>query len=247
MSTPGGASGFVDIASTGSAALHGYLAVPDGAGGRPGVVLVHEAFGLDEVMRRHADRLAAAGYLTLAVDLYTLGGPARCLVATMRALLRGRGRAFADIEAARQHLVASAQCTGRVGVIGFCMGGSFALMTASTGFAAASVNYGPLPRDLEEAVAGACPVVGSYGGADRTLRGAATTLDLALTTAGVEHDITEYPGAGHSFLNDAETGPRVLRPLLRVSGIGPEPVAAADAWARIEAFFAAHLRDRPAG
>lgn len=245
MSAPAGASGFVDIASTGSASLHGYLAVPDGAGPWPGVVMVHEAFGLDEVMRRHADRLAAMGYLTLAVDLYSAGGPARCLLSTMRAMLKGQGRAFVDIEAARRQLAGSAQCSGRVGVIGFCMGGGFALLAARTGFDAAAVNYGALPKDLDAAVAGACPVVGSYGEADRTLKGAAAELDRALTDAGVEHDVKEYPGAGHSFLNDAANGPRALRPLLRVSGIGPEPVAAADAWARIDSFFASHLQHTP--
>lgn len=226
----------------GSQPLHGHLARPAGEGPWPGVVLVHEAWGLDDVMRRHADRLAAAGYLTLAVDLFSAGGARRCLVSTMRAALSGRGRAYTDIETARTWLTGSPDCTGRTGVIGFCMGGAFALLTASTGFDASAVNYGPLPRDLDAAVEGACPVVGSYGGRDPALRGAAATLDAALTRAGVVHDVEEYPNASHSFLNDAENGPRVLRPLFRVAGMGPEPVAAADAWRRIEAFFAEHLR-----
>lgn len=226
----------------GSQPLRGHLARPAGEGPWPGVVLVHEAWGLDDVMRRHADRLAAAGYLTLAVDLFSAGGARRCLVTTMRAALSGRGRAYTDIATARTWLTESPDCTGRTGVIGFCMGGAFALLTASTGFDASAVNYGPLPRDLDAAVEGACPVVGSYGGRDSGLRGAAGKLDAALTRAGVVHDVEEYPSAGHSFLNDAENGPRPLRPLLRVAGMGPEPVAAADAWRRIEAFFAEHLR-----
>ncbi len=225
----------------GSRPLHGYLAHPAGERPWPGVVLVHEVFGVDEAMRRHADRLAAAGYLTLAVDLYSAGGARRCLVATMRAMTSGQGRAFTDIETARTWLTDAPECTGRTGVIGFCMGGGFALLTASTGFEAAAVNYGQLPKDLDAAVTGACPVVGSYGGSDRTLRGAAAKLDGALTKAGVVHDVEEYPGAGHAFLNDIENGPRVLRPLFRVAGMGPEPAAAADAWKRIEAFFAEHL------
>lgn len=226
----------------GSQPLRGHLSRPAGEGPWPGVVLVHEAWGLDDAMRRHADRLAAAGYLTLAVDLFSAGGARRCLVTTMRAALSGRGRAYTDIETARTWLTDSPDCTGRTGVIGFCMGGAFALLTASTGFAASAVNYGPLPRDLDAAVEGACPVVGSYGGRDRGLRGAAGKLDAALTRAGVVHDVEEYPSASHSFLNDVENGPRVLRPLLRVAGMGPEPVAAARAWQRIEAFFAEHLR-----
>ncbi|MDT5291229.1 MAG: carboxymethylenebutenolidase [Mycobacterium sp.] len=226
----------------GSQPLRGYLASPAGIGPWPAVVMIHEIFGLDEVMRGHADRLASFGYLTLAVDLFSAGSAARCLVSTMTAMMRGRGRAFADISAAHGYLAGSPDCTGKIGVIGFCMGGGFALLTANNGFDAAAVNYGQLPRRLDEAVAGACPIVGSYGGRDPSLRGAARRLDAALDKAGVTHDVKEYPAASHAFLNDAEAGPRMLRPLLRVAGIGPEPESAKDAWDRIEKFFATHLR-----
>jgi carboxymethylenebutenolidase len=225
----------------GSRPLRGYLASPAGTGPWPAVVMIHEIFGLDDVMRRHADRLAGLGYLTLAVDLFSAGGARRCLVSTMRTMIRGHGRAFADISAARDYLAGSPDCTGKIGVIGFCMGGGFALLSAGDGYEAAAVNYGQLPRHLDEALAGACPIVGSYGGRDRSLRAAAGRLDAALDKAGVTHDVKEYPAAGHAFLNDAEAGPRALRPLLRVAGIGPEPESAKDAWGRIEAFFAAHL------
>jgi carboxymethylenebutenolidase len=83
--------------------------------------------------------------------------------------------------------------------------------------------------------------VASYGRRDPSLRGAASRLDAALDKAGVTHDVKEYPAASHAFLNDAETGPNLLRPLLRVTGIGPEPESAKDAWDRIERFFATHL------
>jgi carboxymethylenebutenolidase len=225
----------------GSQPLRGYLASPAGTGPWPAVVMIHEIFGLDEVMRGHADRLAGLGYLTLAVDLFSAGSTARCLVATMTAMMRGRGRAFADISAAHDYLADSPECTGKIGVIGFCIGGGFALLTANNGFDAAAVNYGQLPRDLDEAVAGACPIVGSYGGRDPSLRGAARRLDAALDKAGVTHDVKEYAAASHAFLNDAEAGPRVLRPFLRVAGIGPESESAKDAWDRIERFFATHL------
>jgi carboxymethylenebutenolidase len=228
-------------ATGGSQPLRGYLSRPDGDGPWPGVVVVHEIFGLDDQTRRHADRLAAAGYLTLAVDLFSAGGARRCLVATMRAMLTGRGKAFADVEAARRHLVGTADCTGAVGVIGFCMGGASRCWPLR-GLRASSVNYGMLPRDVDAAVAGACPVVAAYGGSDPMLRGAPERLDAALTRAGVPHDVKEYPGAGHSFLNDAEVGPRVLLPLWRVARMGPDPDSAADAWRRIEHFFDAHLR-----
>jgi carboxymethylenebutenolidase len=225
----------------GSQPLRGYLASPPGTGPWPAVVMIHEIFGLDEVMRGHADRLADLGYLTLAVDLFSAGGTVRCLVATMTAMMRGHGRAFADISAAHDYLATSADCTGKIGVIGFCIGGGFALLTANNGFDAAAVNYGQLPRHLDEKVVGACPIVGNYGGRDPSLRGAADRLDAALDKAGVTHDVKEYPAASHAFLNDAEAGPRVLRPLLRVAGIGPEPDSAKDAWHRIETFFATHL------
>ena len=225
----------------GSRLLRGYLASPAGTGPWPAVVMIHEIFGLDDVMRGHADRLAGLGYLTLAVDLFSAGSNPRCLVTTMTAMIRGHGRAFADIGAARDYLAASRDCTGKIGVIGFCIGGGFALLSASDGYDAAAVNYGQLPRHLDETLAAACPIVASYGGRDRSLRGAASRLDAALEKAGVTHDVKEYPAASHAFLNDAETGPRALRPLLRVAGIGPEPESAKDAWGRIELFFATHL------
>jgi carboxymethylenebutenolidase len=231
----------------GSQPLRGYLARPSvnehGTGPWPGVVVVHEVFGLDEQAREHTQRLAAAGYLALAVDLFSAGGARRCLVPAMRALHRGEGRAFTDIGTGREWLSRSPDHAGGTGVIGFCLGGGFALLTAAGhGFDAASVNYAFPPRDLDAAVDGACPVVASYGGRDRPLRGAAAALDTALTGARVGHDVKEYPDAGHSFLNSAPNGPRILRPLLRVAGIGPDPAAAADAWRRIEAFFHANLK-----
>ncbi len=122
------------------------------------------------------------------------------------------------------------------------MGGAFALLSASEGYDVAAPNYAMLPKALDEAVQGACPVVASYGGRDRTQKGAAEKLDVALTRAGVVHDVKEYPKAGHAFLNDAEVGPRVLRPLMKVANVGPEPESATDAWRRIESFFATHLR-----
>lgn len=240
----------------GSPELRGVLGVPSaavhGGGPWPGVVVVHEAFGVDDVMRRQVERLAEAGYLALMPDLFTAGGARKCLTATFRALAAGHGRAFEDVESARAQLVALAECTGRIGVIGFCMGGAFALQLASPSrpggpYAASSVNYGRLPGDdaeLDALLAGACPVVASYGGRDASLKGAADRLDRGLQHAGVPHDVREYPSAGHSFLNDAPNGPRLLRPVMRrVLGVGPEPEAAADAWARIEAFFAEHLRE----
>jgi carboxymethylenebutenolidase len=224
----------------GSAALHGYLAKPAGEGPWPGVVVIHEAWGLDPMMRRQTDRMAEAGYLTVAPDLFS-GGGRLCVAATLLAMVRGQGKAFADLDHTRTWLAGQADCTGKVGAIGFCMGGGFALASAASGWDVAAPNYGLVPRDAEKALAGSCPVVASYGRKDLSMRGMANKLERTLTKLGVEHDVKEYASAGHSFLNDAMTGPRPLRPLLRIGNFKPDPVAAEDAWSRIEAFFAAHL------
>jgi carboxymethylenebutenolidase len=219
--------------------LRGYLSVPPvGEGPWPGVVVLHEIFGPTDDIRQHADRLAAAGYLALAPDLYTDGG-LRCVRATLRALTTGQGAAVEDIDAARRWLAGRGDCTGRVGVIGFCMGGGFALLGATRGFDASAPNYGPLPKDPAEALRGACPVVGSYGGRDRGLPRAGDRLGEVLTGLGVEHDVRTYPAAGHSFLNRHNLGP--LTALEKVVGLGYHQPSAEDAWARILRFFDRHL------
>jgi len=163
------------------------------------------------------------------------------VVATMQASRSGSGAAYEEIEAARRLLEERDDCSGRIGIIGFCMGGGFALLCAPRGgFAAASVNYGEVPSDAAERLAGACPVIGSYGAKDRGLRGRAARLERALKATGVVHDVKEYPQAGHSFLNRFNTGP-LLTPLLHVAGLGYDHAAAEDAWRRILEFFAEHL------
>jgi carboxymethylenebutenolidase len=227
------------IPAADGAPLKAYLAIPAGAGPRPGVVVIQDALGLTRAMREHADRLASYGYLAVAPDLYTRGGMLRCVQATMRSLFSGQGLAYDDIEGSRRWLLGRGDCSGRVGVIGFCMGGGFALMTAGRGFDASAPNYGQLPKNLDTALGGACPVVASYGARDRMLKGAAAKLEAALTERGIPHDVKEYPDAGHSFLEQFPAGP--LAPVLRVAGMGYEAASADDAWRRIRAFFDEHL------
>jgi carboxymethylenebutenolidase len=227
------------IPDANGAPLKAYLARPAiGDGPWPGVIVIHDALGLTDVAREHADRLSAAGYLALVPDLYTRGGLARCVRATFAALMSGTGAAYDHLDAARRWLESQAECTRRVGAIGFCMGGGFALMTARRGYAVAAPNYGRLPADLS-VLDGACPIVGSYGAKDRSLQGAAGQLAAALEQRHIPHDVKEYPNVGHSFLDRFNVGP--FAPLLKVGGLGYDHASAEDAWRRILRFFAEYL------
>lgn len=221
--------------------LNAYLSLPPvGDGPWPGVVVLHELFGLTDDIRSLTDHVATAGYVAVAPDLFTNGGAMRCLKSTFGALAAGKGPAFEDIEATRAWLAERDDCTGTVGVVGFCMGGSFALLAAKRGFDAAAPNYGVVPPNAAEALRGICPVVASYGSRDLALRGAADRLDGALTQLEVPHDVKEYPGAGHSFLNRHNAGPFSL--VEKVSGFHYHQPSAEDAWRRIFRFFDEHLR-----
>lgn len=223
-----------------------YLATPvptrDRPGPWPGVVVVHDLLGVTDDMREQADWLAAAGYVAAVPDLFEGRAAVRCVRGALAQLSAQRGPMHDRLDAARRELAAGGDCTGTVGVIGYCMGGGFALLLAGRpGWSAASVNYGPVPGNVAEVLTGACPLVASYGGRDRGLPGAAAKVRAAAEAAGVVADITEYPDAGHSFLNRLAVASPLV-PVLKVAGVGYHHPSAADAKRRILAFFDAHLR-----
>jgi carboxymethylenebutenolidase len=223
--------------------LRGYLATPAGDGPWAAVVVIHEALGMVDDIRRAADKLADAGYLAFAPDLFSYGFAPACLLTTFRTLTRGGqgGRVIDDIDAAREFVLGQPGCSGKVGIIGFCMGGGFAILAANRGYDVSAPNYGPVPRDAETALAGACPMVASYGAKDsKALRGTAHRLETTLTELGVEHDVKEYPDVGHAFMNRINVGP-ALNPVMRFVRMNYHHPSAEDAWQRILIFFDAHL------
>lgn len=228
-----------------------YVARPTTPGPWPGVIVIHDAGGMSNDTRRQVEWLADAGYLTAAPDLFYFGTTVTCLWTVFRNIRAGRGRFYDEIEATRRWLLEQPGCTGRIGVVGFCMGGGLALALAPDhGFAAASVNYGAIPGNAERVLATACPIVASYGAHDSSLKGAAARLEQVLETLGIDHDIKEYPDAGHGFLNDHHDDriPALFALMGRfVGGADYHDASAADARRRIEAFFESHLRHSDTG
>lgn len=217
----------------------GFLAEPAG-GPHPGVVMIPDVWGLSDLYRGLARRLAAEGFAVLAIDPYRRTG---------RGEFADPAGALAWIERLSDPLVLAtvqeaidALGDRRVGVTGFCMGGTYALLAACTarGLSACAPFYGMVrhaagadprlkPRAPLEALRDLrCPVLGFYGAEDALIPPAdVAALRACLGASGQPAEIRVYPGAGHAFMNDAR--PETYR-----------PEAAADAWRRLVPF----LRER---
>lgn len=213
------------------------LDLPPGEGPWPGVVVIHDLIGYTRDKESTNKRIAQAGYVAITPNMYARGGRIRCVTRVMKELQTQRGRALSDILAARDHLKALPECSGQVGVAGFCMGGQFALVMSGKGFGASAPFYGtPLPRNLERTLDGACPIVASFGAKDPLGRGAPEKLRETIAKKNIAADVKVYPGVGHSFANELPA-----QSLARITGFGYDRDATEDAWRRVFAFFGEHL------
>ncbi len=216
-------------ASSGAPATPAFAILPESA--KRGVVVIHEIYGRRPAIDRVVERFAAAGYAAVAPDLFDRGKVA-CLRDVFRAMKTGDGIAAQQGRNARSWLC---EKTGiepaRVGLIGFCFGGGFAL-TAGAGWGAVSANYGHLPHP--EAMRDIGPLIACYGSRDKTLSKAPDQLRARLESSGHATSEVHVFDAGHSFLTDGK--PTVLSRLLPF-GIGNYPEAREEAWKTIFAFF----------
>lgn len=214
----------------GAASRPAYFARPDGSGPFPGVVVIHEIYGLNDNIRDIARRFARQGYAALAVDLFGGRNRTLCMFRIMGTQLFSPldNNGIGELKAALSYLGGLAEVDGeRLGAVGFCMGGGFAIAWACTDprLKAIAPFYGANPRPLR-AAARMCPVVGSYPERDFTA-GMGRKLDATLAEFGIPHDIKVYPGARHSFFND--------------QGRAYDASAATDSWQRLLSFFAERI------
>ncbi len=212
----------------------GVLVTPEGKGPFPAVIVIQEWWGLNDWVKQQARALAQQGYLALAPDLYR--GKVTDKQEEAHQLMMGtpRDRALRDLQGAWAYLQSRPDVKkDRIGVIGWCMGGGYALQLATVepGLAATVAYYGTPPTDPSAVAAIKSPVLGNYGGEDKgPSPDQVKAFEEAMKKAGKKADIKIYPGAGHAFAN-------VNNPW---GGYRKE--AAEDAWARTTRFLATYLK-----
>lgn len=219
---------------SGEEMVEGYLVTPAGDGPFPGVIVIHEWWGLNDQVKEEAHKLAAEGYLALAVDLYR----GRLAASSDEAHELSRGlpedRARRDLQAAFEFLAARSDVRpDRIGSLGWCMGGGYSLQLAleEPRLAAAVIYYGRLATEESALSRLRAPLLGLFGEEDggipaRSVR----AFEAALEKLGKPAQIHLYPGAGHAFAN-------ATRPSYRQQ-------AAEDAWKKTLAFLAENLKKK---
>jgi carboxymethylenebutenolidase len=215
----------------------GFLALPRDPRRRRAIIVIHEWWGLNEWVREQAVKLAANGYVALAVDLYH--GKVTTDPSEARKLKRGlrQGRATDDLKAAFDYLADRPDVDPKyIGSLGWSMGGGLAVQLAihEPRLVACVVNYGPLPTNPADIQKIDAPVLGIFGALDRGIPAdKVRTFEECMKAAGKRVDIEIYDDAGHAFENPANKR-------------GYRPAAAADAWFHILEFFKQAKRTRSA-
>lgn len=218
---------------SGSETVNGYLALPEGGGKHPAIIVIHEWWGLNDWVKQQAQNFAKQGYVALAVDLYR--GKTGTTPDEAHILMRGLpdDRGLRDLEAAFTYLSARTDVeVKKIGSIGWCMGGGWSIKLAEDQpkLAAFVVNYGPLPTDAAIIAKIQAPMLGNFGADDKGIPPeAVNAFESAMKSAGKTEDIKIYDGAGHAFQNPNNKD-------------GYRPQATADADKRIDAFFAKNLK-----
>jgi carboxymethylenebutenolidase len=216
----------------GSGKMRGYLAAPARAGKAPGVVVIHENRGLNPYIEDVARRLAAAGYVAFAPDaLAPLGGyPGDETKAREMFGKLDQAKTVQDIMAAYPTLKARSECNGRIGAVGFCMGGLYTnvMATRVPELRAAVPFYGPPPENLGDAARIRAPMLIQLAENDNFVNSKWPAWEQALKANNVNYTMKMYPGTQHGFHND--TTPRY------------DEAAAKLAWQRTMDFFDLHLR-----
>ncbi|HEV8581798.1 MAG TPA: dienelactone hydrolase family protein [Thermoanaerobaculia bacterium] len=228
----------VTYGEVGGKPVRGYLAKPRTPQGvLPGVIVIHEWWGLNDNMRAMTRRLAGEGYQALAVDLFggqTADNPDAAMK-LVNAVLQNTAPAGENLRHAVSYL--ERQGAPKIGVIGWCFGGGWSLATAllvPEKIAATVIYYGHLETDPVKLATIKSPILGSFGAEDKSLPVASVReFEAALKKLGKPVEIKIYDGAGHAFANP--------------SGGNYRPEAAKDAWQRTTAFLARNLKSRSGG
>ncbi len=184
--------------------MFGYLAEPTKAGSFPGVVVIHEIFGLNDHIRDVARRLAKVGFIALAPDLASRSGGSATAANVPGVLTSGPVEdRVADLDAAAARIAEVGGYSGALGVIGFCFGGgmTLSLAAANPDVLAAVPYYGPTPEPAGSIAATNAAILAHYGATDERVNAGIPALEAAM--AGKTLQIRVWDGAGHAFNNDA--------------------------------------------